>query len=160
MGNRNPGDRSVECPDILHRGDNRRRLPVGVRLLIQRIAGYEYGRRIQWAATDDGLLWAYSARGILPDVRLPRVPAVPPSHILEQTQETLIGQTLSPGGHCGELSVTEEAQLEFGGLELTGRFTGAQVEIRTAGPVRYKYPTERRLPLACSGVLYVGRGNA
>ena len=99
-------------------------------------SGNRYG--IQCHLSDDGFLWNLNA-WVVPNIDLPRVADPPSSKTQKKMYESLIGETLTPGGHCGELQVTYSSEMLFRETELKIQWDTNKIDLHVA----YSFTVEK-----------------
>ena len=99
-------------------------------------SGNRYG--IQCHLSDDGFLWNLNA-WIVPNIDLPRVADPPSLKTQKKMYESLIGETLTPGGHCGELQVTYSSEMLFRETELKIQWDTNKIDLHVA----YSFTVEK-----------------
>ena len=99
-------------------------------------SGNRYG--IQCHLSDDGFLWNLDA-WVVPNTDLHRVANPPSSKTQKKMYESLIGETLTPGGHCGELQVTYSSEVLFRKTELKIQWDTNRIDLQVA----YSFTVEK-----------------
>lgn len=99
------------------------------------------GHRLQCGVSDNGFLWNLSS-GIIPNVRLPRVSTPIPEEKMEEARQILLGKTLTPYGHCGELLVTSETIIQFKETRLLITQDDSKIEVRIIYSLTARSPND------------------